>query len=122
MNLAPLALALLAAGPALAGGPSCPVSEICKHSNDNCQPAEGLLILALQPSGKVEVRLNDNSPLTSTVLQMSGQTILLFGEGGEEHQLRLAADGKFNYLITIPDADAPRGRDQTLYRGQCLEG
>ena len=122
MKLVPLALALLWAAPGLAGAPTCPVSEICKYSNDNCQPAEGMLILALQPSGKVEVRLNDNPPLTSTVLQMSGQTILLFGEDGEEHQIRLAADGKFNYLITIPDAGAPRGRDQTLYRGQCLEG
>ncbi len=121
MRRAALALAVLA-GPALADAPTCPVSEICRHANDNCQPAEGLLILALQPSGKVEVRLNDNPPLTSTVLQMNGQTILLFGEDGEEHQLRLAADGKFNYLITIPDADAPRGKDQTLYRGQCLEG
>ncbi len=117
-----LALALLAAGPAVAGAPTCPVREICKHSNDNCQPAEGMLILALQPSGKVEVRLNDDPPLESTVLQMNGQTILLFGRDREEHQLRLAADGTFNYLISIPDADAPRGKDQTLYRGQCLEG
>ena len=110
-----------AAAPAFAGGPTCPVTETCKHSNDNCQPAEGLLILALQPDGKVEVQLNDNPPLLSTVLQMSGQTILIFGSGGEEHQLRLAADGKFNYLISIPDEDAPKGKDQTLYRGQCVE-
>lgn len=122
MKLGVLALALLAAPPALAGGPTCPVTETCKQTNDNCQPAEGMLVLALQPDGKVEVRLNDNPPLTSTVLQMNGQTILIFWNNGEEHQLRLAADGKFNYLISIPDESAPKGKDQTLYRGQCVEG
>ncbi len=109
-------------GLALAGAPSCPVSETCKGSNDNCQPAEGLLTLTLLPTGKAQVQLNDASPHESTVLQLNGQTVLIFGENGEEHQLRLDAEGKFNYLITIPDADAPKGRDQTLYRGQCVEG
>ena len=115
-------LAAAAGAPAVAGAPSCPVTETCKHSNDNCQPAEGMLVLALQDDGKVEVRLNDNPPLLSTVLQMSGQTILIFGPDGEEHQLRLASDGKFNYLISIPDKGAPKGKDQILYRGQCVEG
>jgi hypothetical protein len=119
--LAPALLAL-ATTPALAADPTCPVAETCKHSNDNCQPAEGMLLLRLLPSGKVEVRLNDNAPQEATVLQMTGQTIMLFGSDGEEHQLRLAPDGKFNYLISIPDPSAPEGKDQTLYRGQCVEG
>ncbi len=119
-----LVMTILAAtaAPALAGVPACPVTETCKGSNDNCRPAEGMLVLALQPDGKVEVRLDDAPPRLSTVLQMSGQTILIFGDDGEEHQLRLAEDGRFNYLISIPDPGAPKGKDQTLYRGQCVEG
>jgi len=47
---------------------------------------------------------------------------MIFWDGKTEHQLRLAADGVFNYLISVPDASAPKGKDQTLYRGQCVEG
>lgn len=116
-----LALAL-APLPGLAGAPYCAVEEICKHTNDNCQPAEGRLVMRLLPSGKAEVQLDDGPAHESTVLQMQGKTLLIFRVEGEEHQLRLEADGKFNYLISIPDPDAPKGKDQTLYRGQCVEG
>ena len=40
------AILALTALPALAG-PSCPVTETCKQANDNCQPAEGLLVLTV---------------------------------------------------------------------------
>lgn len=112
----------LATGAATAGDPSCPIDEMCKYSNDNCHPAEGVVHLTLRPDGKAEVQLNDEAPLVSTVLQMSGMTILLFHDGQENHQLRIQADGKFNYLITAPDPNAPRGREVTMYRGTCIEG
>ncbi len=115
------ALALLPAA-AQAGAPYCPVSEICHGTNDNCTPAEGMLILKLLPSGKAEITLDDRPPLQSTVLQMQGRTLMIFSHAGEEHQLRLDGDGRFNYLISIPDAAAPKGKNQTLYRGTCVEG
>lgn len=117
-----LVVPLLSPASALAGEPSCPITEMCKYSNDNCHPADGVVSLTLRPDGKAEVRLNDNPPLVSTVLQMSGMTILLFQDGKANHQLRIQGNGSFNYLITAPDPNAPRGRDVTMYRGTCVEG
>lgn len=122
-----LTLGALSGAPALAlaGEPTCPITEICRETRDNCAPAEGMLTLRYLPeNGKVEVRLDDNPPLQSTILNLSGQTVLIFGEDGEEHQLRIAPDGTFNYLVTIPEPDNTDDfdrRKQTLYRGQCVE-
>jgi|GEM_PF-6786947 len=113
------------AAPALAGAPTCPVTETCKHSNDNCQPAEGLVVLKVleaDPVLKVAVTLNDALPVETIAVQDPKYTTLMAMIDGTEHQFRLQPDGTFNYLITTPDPDAPGGHDQTLYRGQCLEG
>jgi hypothetical protein len=119
----PAACLIAIASPALAGEPACPVTETCRISDDYCQPAEGMPIIKFPPqSGKVAIHLNDNPPLESAILDKPGQTTMSFMRAGEEHQLRVAPDGKFNYLITIHDPQAPGGCDQTLYRRQCLEG
>ncbi len=115
----------LAAAPALAGAPTCPVTETCKHSNDNCQPTEGLVVLEMleaDPVLKVAVTLNDAPAVETIAVQDPKYTTLMAMIDGTEHQFRLQPDGTFNYLITTPDPDAPGGHDQTLYRGQCLEG
>ena len=115
----------LAAGSALAAAPTCPVTETCKQSNDNCQPAEGLVVLKMleaDPVLKVAVSLNDAPPVDTTAVQDPKYTTLMAMIDGTEHQFRLQPDGTFNYLITTPDRDAPGGHDQPLYRGQCLEG
>lgn len=105
-----------------AGVPFCNVSELCTGSNDNCSPAEGRLQIDVQPTGKALVRLNDDPPLESAVLDMNGQIILIFHDGPKEHQLRISNTGTFNYLISSPDPQAAKGKDQVLYRGQCVEG
>ena len=116
------AVATLTAGAAKAAEPYCNVLETCTQTSDNCQPAEGMLKIDMQPSGKALVMPNDRPPLESAILNMSGQIILLFTDGTDEHELRINGDGKFNYLISIADPDAPKGKDQVLYRGQCVEG
>ncbi len=116
------ALAVATPPAAMAAEPYCNVQETCSQTSDNCQPAEGLLKVDVLPSGKASVRLTDRPALESTILEMGGQIILLFTDGTDEHELRIAGDGKFNYLISTADRDAPKGKDQVLYRGQCVEG
>ncbi len=114
-----------AAAPAFAGGPSCPVAETCTQSNDNCQPAEGVVVLrvlAADPVLKVEIALDGRAPVATTAMQDPKYTTLMAMEAGAEHQFRLQPDGTFNYLITTPDTGAPGGQTQTLYRGKCVEG
>lgn len=120
-----LAVLVLTSAPALAGAPTCPVTETCKHSNDNCQPAAGLVVLKMleaDPVLKVAVTLDEAAPVETTAVQDPKYTTLMAMIDGTEHQFRLQPDGTFNYLITTPDPDAPGGHDQTLYRGQCVEG
>lgn len=112
----------LSALPATAAEPFCTVQETCAQTNDNCHPAEGRLTIDVLPSGKASVVLNDAPPLESAILDMGGKIILIFHDGPAEHQLRIEGDGQFNYLISTPDTEAPNGKDQVLYRGQCVEG
>lgn len=113
---------LLSAAAALAGAPFCQVEATCTETSDNCVAAEGRLQIDVLPSGKASVLLNDHAPLESTILDMNGMIMLIFHDGKDEHQLRIQPDGKFNYLISKPDPDAFNGKNQILYRGQCVEG
>lgn len=115
--------ALLLASPVIAAEPYCLVQESCIETSDNCQPAEGRLEMRVQDSGKALVYLNDAEPLEATPLMMGQMVQMIFaGPDRSQHQLRIAPDGKFNYLIDTPNPEAHKGKDQILYRGQCQEG
>ncbi len=119
------AVLALTTAPALAGEPTCPVSETCRQSNDNCQPAEGLVVLRVieaEPVLKVAIILNGGAPVEAIAVQDPKYTTLMAMENGTEHQFRLQPDGSFNYLVTTPHPGAPRDTDQRLYRGTCVEG
>lgn len=112
----------MAAPFAMASEPYCDISETCLETRDNCAPATGTLKMQVQPSGKALVTLKDSAPLESTILDLNGVIVLIFHDQEDEHQLRISQDGKFNYLITKTDPTAHNGKDQVLYRGQCVEG
>ena len=115
--------ALASASPLFAAEPYCLVQETCTETSDNCQPAEGRLEMKMHGTGKAMVHLNDAAPLEATPLMMGEMVQMIFaGPDKSQHQMRIAPDGKFNYLINTPNLDAPKGKDQVLYRGQCHEG
>ena len=116
--------------PALAddttGEPYCAVEETCTVTSDNCQPAEGRIKLHLHAAENVTmatILLNDENMGTGSVLGLHNVTAIMFTtEDGVENQMRIQENGRFNYLVSRPDPDAHKGKDQILYRGQCVEG
>lgn len=117
-----LICAAMAVSPATAGTPYCQIEEVCRGTNDNCAPEGGRVTIDVLPSGKAQVTLRDRAPLESTILDMNGMIMLIFHDDRIEHQLRINPEGSFHYLVSTPDPDAPKGKDQVMYRGQCVEG
>lgn len=115
-------LAGLAPVAALAGTPYCQIEQACRGTSDNCTPEGGRVTIDVLPSGKAAVTLRDRAPLESTILDMNGLIMLICHDDRTEHQLRINPEGSFTYLISVPDPDAPKGKDQVMYRGQCVEG
>ena len=115
-----VALGLLSA-PALAE-PKCLVEETCAGTSDNCEPAEGVVVITALDAYKATLQLNDGPVHESTYLSLNRVLALIFVVQGVEHQLRIQENGSFNYLISTPNPDAPKGKDQILYRGTCVEG
>ncbi len=107
---------------AMAGEPYRDVTGTCLEIGDTCTPATGILKMQVQPSGKALVTLNDTAALESTVLDQNGVTVLFFHDEADEHQVRISQDVTFDDPITKPDPAAHNGKDQVLYRGQCVEG
>lgn len=123
MGMRLAAMLSLCATPALAAEPYCLVEETCTETSDNCQPAEGRLEMRMQPGGKALVVLDDREGLEATPLVMGKMIQMIFsGPDKTQHQLRIGPDGRFNYLINTPNPDAWKGKDQVLFRGQCVEG
>ena len=118
-----LGVALIWAGPALAAEPYCQIEQTCLDTPDNCAPAEGRVMLEVLQDGKAQVRVNGEVMGAGAILSMSKVTMLIFTTGdGVQNQVRIQEDGAFTYLISKPDAAAFNGKDQILYRGQCVEG
>ncbi|MDU8926908.1 hypothetical protein RXV86_05890 [Alisedimentitalea sp. MJ-SS2] len=112
--------------PALAAEPYCQVEETCTVTSDNCQPAEGRIMLHLHAAEnvtKATILLDGERMGTGSVLGLHNVTAIMFTtEDGIENQMRIQENGRFNYLVSRPDAQAHKGKDQMLYRGQCVEG
>lgn len=110
-------------GAAMAGDPYCAIEETCTVTSDNCVPADGRLVFEALQGGKARVVLDDEVMGEAAILSMSSMTTLMFTtEAGVQNQVRIQQSGAFTYLVSKPDAAAFNGKDQVLYRGQCVEG
>lgn len=121
-----LSMALAMPRTALAGEPYCAIEETCTITSDNCVPAEGRVVLRVQPGAQVTkatIILNGENMGSGSVLGLHNVTAIMFtSDDGVENQLRIQESGRFNYLVSRPDPEAHKGKDQILYRGQCVEG
>ncbi len=120
-----LTLALLPL-PTLAAEPYCQIEETCTVTSDNCQPAEGRIMLHVEVQEnvtKATILLDGETMGTGSVPGLHNVTAIMFTtEDGVENQLRLQENGRVSYLVSRLDPDPHKGKDQVLYRGHAWRG